>query len=477
MKKWDRKPRILLVTDSSAIHTGFACVGRHIGMALYNSNNYNLKTIGWFHRPTDEVVPFEIIATNQQDRERIEIDKYANDTFPRVYDEFKPDLVFAIGDSWMVDNIAKHTDMMKKNGDDVKLVLYVPIDGEPIPTKWVDIFRLPDAMVAYGEWGKSVMLKRDKNLKIQSIPHGVDSDIFKPVESEFKDQLKAAFADPNAFLIGCVARNQPRKYLPRLFKAFRYFINPYTICKQCDMLYLESVKKCSCGSEDLFQGPEKKDARMYLHMALQDCGWDIQELVSRFNLKGMVAYPKGLKVGLGVPIQKLAEITASFDVFSLPTSGEGFGLPILEAMSCGIPTVVTDYSAHTEFCQGAADLIRVSEYITEPLTNIERGLVDLKDYCMRLDRLYYDDRATFLKKWGKYMQVEYGVTEEALQEVPTGKELREKMSKASRERALEYDWDKVVIPQWIDLFNKTIEYDPNNTEFKEETTQIRVEEV
>jgi glycosyltransferase involved in cell wall biosynthesis len=31
------------------------------------------------------------------------------------------------------------------------------------------------------------------------------------------------------------------------------------------------------------------------------------------------------------------------------TRGEGFGLPILEAASCGLPVIATDWSAHTEF--------------------------------------------------------------------------------------------------------------------------------
>ena len=39
----------------------------------------------------------------------------------------------------------------------------------------------------------------------------------------------------------------------------------------------------------------------------------------------------------------------SFDCFVLPTRGEGFGLPLLEAMACGVPTVGPNWGGNTEF--------------------------------------------------------------------------------------------------------------------------------
>jgi len=44
----------------------------------------------------------------------------------------------------------------------------------------------------------------------------------------------------------------------------------------------------------------------------------------------------------------LAALYTACDAFVLPTRAEGWGLPIAEAMSCGLPVIVTNYSAPAE---------------------------------------------------------------------------------------------------------------------------------
>lgn len=46
---------------------------------------------------------------------------------------------------------------------------------------------------------------------------------------------------------------------------------------------------------------------------------------------------------------QLGALYRSANAFALTTKGEGWGLPILEAMACGLPVIATDWSAHTSF--------------------------------------------------------------------------------------------------------------------------------
>jgi glycosyltransferase involved in cell wall biosynthesis len=50
----------------------------------------------------------------------------------------------------------------------------------------------------------------------------------------------------------------------------------------------------------------------------------------------------------GLPSSVLAGIIASFDVHLMCSRGEGFGVPVLEAAACGVPSIVSAFTAQPE---------------------------------------------------------------------------------------------------------------------------------
>ena len=90
---------------------------------------------------------------------------------------------------------------------------------------------------------------------------------------------------------------------------------------------------------------------------------DVLLLLKVFNLDpGVEVHKEILNLGLptdgppvvliynqDIPVHQMGSLYRSADCFILPTRGEGWGMPIIEAMACGLPVIATNWSAHTDF--------------------------------------------------------------------------------------------------------------------------------
>ena len=79
-----------------------------------------------------------------------------------------------------------------------------------------------------------------------------------------------------------------------------------------------------------------------------DTSVDVHDQIRKLELK-----PSGgnIHVSLNqvVPTYQLGMVYRSADCFVLPTRGEGWGMPILEAMACAVPVIATGWSAQCDF--------------------------------------------------------------------------------------------------------------------------------
>jgi glycosyltransferase involved in cell wall biosynthesis len=119
---------------------------------------------------------------------------------------------------------------------------------------------------------------------------------------------------------------------------------------------------------------KQKDAVLYLHTLPFNNhwldGWNLMDVARMFNVENDVFFNPHLnQFGAHVPEQTLdpknpglVDIYNASDLFVLPSQVEGFGLPIAEAMACGLPVLVTRYAAGWEVASPAGRGIPVHDW-------------------------------------------------------------------------------------------------------------------
>lgn len=408
------KPTILLCTDSASIHTGLARVTREVFKRLHKRGAFNIIQHGWFHITPTEEVPWPIITTNKSKTQKGNIidprDKHGEKSFGKIVSEIQPDLVWAFHDPWTLKHIANH------ENKPYILMSYVCVDSEPMPVTSKDIFEKSDSLVLAGKWGWRV-IKDDPRFdidpdRVRVIPYGVDTKNFKPLDEELRKRFRMALSGytDEDFVFGCVARNQPRKNLPRMMQlAWHLRYGYWNYCDNCEKYTpwkydaqnrdgVDPGPCIHCGNHDVQKGEPDPHAKFYYHGAPNDVGWDLNELRDRYNCEDCFGFNFEVKNIVGVSDKELNAIYNCFDVFTLPTRAEGFGLPILEAMSAGLPVLLPRYSAYLEWTPGCGQFVD-GEMIVESQLNCERIEIWMHDYIAKAIEM--KNNKDQMKKWKK----------------------------------------------------------------------------
>ncbi|MGH9400998.1 MAG: glycosyltransferase [Terriglobia bacterium] len=151
---------------------------------------------------------------------------------------------------------------------------------------------------------------------------------------------------------------------------------------------------------------------------------------------------------VGVPLQKtppiilikqfspqaeMSALYAAADCFVLPTRGEGYGRPYLEALACQLPVIATNWSGQMDFLNAGNSYLIESKLTTVPKT------IDLE--------LFMGHR---------WAEPDHEHLSHLMREVLSGREEAARKADRGRQDMLrDYDWS-VVIPRWVNEFERLL---------------------
>jgi len=179
-----------------------------------------------------------------------------------------------------------------------------------IPNQWVGDFNRLDGIMVPSNFVKNVLINSGVTSKIEVIPNIIDIGLFtrevKPMESYTR----------KGFVFLNIGSGFPRKGVDVLIRAYT---EEFTSDDDVSLI-LKSFPNIHNNIQELIKAATKSNGPEIIHIE-EDMSED--EIISLYKAS---------------------------NCFVSPTRGEGFGLPMAEAMLCKIPVIVTNYGGHLDFC-------------------------------------------------------------------------------------------------------------------------------
>jgi glycosyltransferase involved in cell wall biosynthesis len=235
------------------------------------------------------------------------------------------------------------------------------------------------------DWGRRILEQNGIAAgRVRVLPLGVDAQLFVPPIER----------DGRTFRFLCVGKWERRKGSRELVRAF---VDEFDAADPVELVM-------HCGSP----WPRAFDYR--------------EAIVTEVRRKGSRA-PRVIASD-PVPPEDLVRLMQRCHAFVLPTRGEGWGLPVLEAMACGLPCIVTNYGGVTEFAhERNSYLVRVAGM---------RAVDDPEFYDPAHD-------------WGEWAEPDFGELRRLMRHVfENREEAREKGRLARRDAEALWTWDRAA---------------------------------
>jgi len=332
--------KILVITDFDSVGSGY----KHVCTPLFTKlaeMGHDIKVAGMMYRGEENWFPFSVIpAQNVQEAVGI---------CTNLIQLWEPDIVLVALDLPIQKNLYnKLAPMFTRKKDDtrpsIKYIAITPLENGPLTMSWaIPLFQM-DAVFFISELGK----REAEKVGLSNVEHlrvGIDTASWHPATPEEKFKLRDGLGIPqDAFVILTVADNQERKNL------------------------WAGVRATS-----LLKKVLNKPIRYVLVTRMENpYGWNLKDLVITEGVKDECIFFER-----GMSNKDLWGLYAASDVYLQPSKAEGLGLPVLDAMACGVPVVATDTGALHELLEDNRGILCPVAYsFTDVWGNSTRDMID-----------------------------------------------------------------------------------------------------
>jgi len=354
----EKKPKLLWVADLVA-KTGFGRVSGAVLPRLKDKYDIVVLASNYFGDPCEEQKQFKIYPASN----RHQTAPFGEQRIREIVEREQPDIVFSLNDPWITSsqyNQIKDLHQQKK----FKFVGYLTMDSynwiggiDPHINEW-------DSLIAFTEFGAHEFLKAGIQRPVTIIPHGLDTDVFYPMDKA--EARKKLGLPEDIFIVLNANRNQFRKRQDITITGFSKF------------------------------AAGRDDTRLYMHCGLKDQGWDLMQLFGREMLKqgldpnNRIIMTTNSPNPPNVSVEMLNTIYNAADVSVNSCKGGGWELVNFESAACRVAQVVPDHTSTKEIFEGYGKLIRTEHVDVDPNYAREMHCPSSDHFTEILTELYED---------------------------------------------------------------------------------------
>lgn len=288
--------------------------------------------------------------------------------------------------------------LIKLHQEKIPWIPYCPIDKDPTPPLVLDKLKYAYKIVSFSKFGQKTL--QDSGFASTLILEGTDPGVFKPMDRSLcRKELNLPEKGFMFLMVAANKENPPRKGFQEALQAFKTFQDKHT------------------------------DAFLMIHSQQPSpAGFPIKQFAHHIGINmNQLFFMEEYRAVFSSDSHTIAKEINASNVLLHPSHTEGFGLTVIESMSCGIPVIVNNTTSMPELvvdgitgeiCKAgikrytndlswttAADVDSLYEKMENLYSRLEKDEAGIAKACRQhiidnydMDKLYQEKWLPFLEK-------------------------------------------------------------------------------